>query len=405
MAVFNFQTVKSTAPYGFKRVVSSTMTPNFLGLEIGTDLLPISQGGSGAGAYFNFGTRGLKTSFAPVSGDDLVNLTALNNAISELGTGVEWQDSVLSRLATPPGSPVSGDRHLIIATATGVWAGKEDQIAEWSGSAWTYTTPSTGMAILVDDEPTKLWIFGTTTWGSKSFESTTASGYLSKVGDDIRLSNLTSGRIFLGNSSNEAVDVAISGDVLLSNTGVATIQTNAVTTTKINDSAVTSSKIGTGAVGSGHIASQAVTKEKIAADVAGEGLRQAANGSLERNDDLSATNSTGGVIAAKAVVILSAGGTLTVASKATAPERGVYAMAVAAINDTEAGLVKFRTGSVFKNFATGTLTPGREYYLGATGNIDLPENLTFAAGDKVVVIGKAVNSNDLELIGDTKYEY
>lgn len=54
---------------------------------------------------------------------------------------------------------------------------------------------------------------------------------------------LASTHIFVGNGSNVATDVAMSGDIGLSNTGVSTIQPNAVTTGKINNSAVTYAKM------------------------------------------------------------------------------------------------------------------------------------------------------------------
>lgn len=54
--------------------------------------------------------------------------------------------SVLSRLATPPGAPSDGDRHLVIATATGAWTGLEDDLAEWNGAlgSWLQHTPREG---------------------------------------------------------------------------------------------------------------------------------------------------------------------------------------------------------------------------------------------------------------------
>lgn len=73
--------------------------------------------------------------------------------------------------------------------------------------------------------------------------------------------SLTSAQIFVGNASNVATAQAVSGDASLSNAGVLTIENNAVTTAKI--------------------ANDAVDKDKIAADVAGSGLAQNVDGSLE----------------------------------------------------------------------------------------------------------------------------
>lgn len=50
---------------------------------------------------------------------------------------------VLDRDTTPPLLPSDGDSYLIIATATGLWAGHEGEIATWddSGSVWTFYAP------------------------------------------------------------------------------------------------------------------------------------------------------------------------------------------------------------------------------------------------------------------------
>jgi hypothetical protein len=75
--------------------------------------------------------------------------------------------------------------------------------------------------------------------------------------------SLTSAQIFVGNASNVATAQALSGDVTMTNAAVVTIENSAVTTAKI--------------------ANDAVDKDKIAADVAGSGLAQNVDGSLELN--------------------------------------------------------------------------------------------------------------------------
>jgi hypothetical protein len=54
---------------------------------------------------------------------------------------------------------------------------------------------------------------------------------------------LADGSIFVGNASNEATGVTLSGDVTISNTGVATISDNAVSTSNITDANITNSKL------------------------------------------------------------------------------------------------------------------------------------------------------------------
>ena len=60
--------------------------------------------------------------------------------------------SVLDRLATPPGSPSNGDTYLVIATATGDWAGQEDYLAVYTAQGWAFIAPRVGWLIYVEDE-------------------------------------------------------------------------------------------------------------------------------------------------------------------------------------------------------------------------------------------------------------
>jgi hypothetical protein len=57
---------------------------------------------------------------------------------------------VEAELATaPPGLTLADDGHcwLIAAAATGPWAGKDKQIARWTGGSWRYLMPVEGMII------------------------------------------------------------------------------------------------------------------------------------------------------------------------------------------------------------------------------------------------------------------
>ncbi|GAI13398.1 unnamed protein product, partial [marine sediment metagenome] len=72
--------------------------------------------------------------------------------------GLDWQQSVLGELDTPPGTPAEGDRYLVIATAADAWVGHEDDIAEWNGTSWDFTTPNTGFAVWIEDTTVqKVW--------------------------------------------------------------------------------------------------------------------------------------------------------------------------------------------------------------------------------------------------------
>ena len=91
----------------------------------------------------------------PLSGPDQTTLNGLVSA----HTGVEQQDldgptapNVLDKdLTTPPGSPSTGDRYIVAASATGAWSGRDDEIAEWDGSQWVFRVPQ-NCSCYVEDE-------------------------------------------------------------------------------------------------------------------------------------------------------------------------------------------------------------------------------------------------------------
>lgn len=80
------------------------------------------------------------------------NQTLSNETFHQLNQLV--QAAVVDRATTPPGSPADEALYLIIATATGAWAGKENQLAYWltSTNAWQYVLPREGMIVHVNDE-------------------------------------------------------------------------------------------------------------------------------------------------------------------------------------------------------------------------------------------------------------
>jgi len=71
----------------------------------------------------------------------------------DLFPGRAWQSDAVDRdLTAPPGTPATGARYIIAAVATGAWAGKEEQIATYTGSTWTYETPAADWLVWVTDE-------------------------------------------------------------------------------------------------------------------------------------------------------------------------------------------------------------------------------------------------------------
>ncbi|MEX0971534.1 MAG: DUF2793 domain-containing protein [Paracoccaceae bacterium] len=78
--------------------------------------------------------------------------------------------SITSQLDTPPGSPSEGDRHLVIATATGDWAGWEGSIATFIAGAWLRVQPATGWRCW-DDAGKVLLVYTGAAWQALASEA------------------------------------------------------------------------------------------------------------------------------------------------------------------------------------------------------------------------------------------
>lgn len=66
-----------------------------------------------------------------------------NEALRLLDTLVQMRVASFGA-TTPPASPAAGDCHALGTGATGAWAGHDDQIATWDGTAWTFLAPLPG---------------------------------------------------------------------------------------------------------------------------------------------------------------------------------------------------------------------------------------------------------------------
>ncbi len=109
-------------------------------------------------------TRHRQINDTVTGGTSLWSSQKINTEISNAVRGLDWQDSVGSRaLASPPAAPAAGYRWIIPAGATGAWAGKTNQIAHWSGTAWGYYEPKLGWSVYIHDE-NKNYVFNGTAW-------------------------------------------------------------------------------------------------------------------------------------------------------------------------------------------------------------------------------------------------
>ena len=75
-------------------------------------------------------------------------------------------------LTAPPGSPTVGDRYIVGSSATGAWAGEDDNIAAYQNGAWEFYTPKDGWVAFVKDESLDYQYDGSS-WAQKQSASTT----------------------------------------------------------------------------------------------------------------------------------------------------------------------------------------------------------------------------------------
>ncbi|MHA1731304.1 MAG: DUF2793 domain-containing protein [Promethearchaeota archaeon] len=85
-----------------------------------------------------------------------------------------YQTAVLDNLTAPPGSPSTGDRYMVGSGATGAWAGHDNDLAEWKGGSWTFSTPTKVWAVYMNDESTYYGWDGS--WKTHAWLGTTHEG-------------------------------------------------------------------------------------------------------------------------------------------------------------------------------------------------------------------------------------
>ena len=122
---------------------------------------------------------------SPIDGQDPTASTELTTKsyVDGVAQGLEYKESVLDELNTPPSSPADGDRYLVDDSPSGDWSGHPNEIAEYDGSSssWTFTVPDEGWSIFVEDVDVLL-VYNGTDW--VQFGSTLDHGVLQGLADD-----------------------------------------------------------------------------------------------------------------------------------------------------------------------------------------------------------------------------
>lgn len=150
------------------------------------------------------------------SGTATTDLWSANKIQAAIDQGFDaslYENPVIDRdLTAPPGSPSSGDRYIVAATATGDWASHENDIAEYNGSSWDFETPVEGSTCWVNDENVRITFNGTTWVTASAGGDMNASTY-----DPTAVSEQLVGLTATQSLTNKTVN-----GVVLSNGGAAT---------------------------------------------------------------------------------------------------------------------------------------------------------------------------------------
>ncbi len=96
---------------------------------------------------------------------------SINQTVSLLDALV--QSSVDASLSSPPLNPEDGSTYRVLANASDIWAGKDDQLAVQLGGAWHFVAPKAGLRLF--DRQAGTLLHYDSTWKSAN-EPALASG-------------------------------------------------------------------------------------------------------------------------------------------------------------------------------------------------------------------------------------
>ena len=147
----------------------------------------------------------------PVDVKDALDKLAASAAV------LAWQDPVEDKDVTDPSTltPSVGERWIVAVGGVGLWAGKDNDIAEWDGVQWDFITPTEGFACEILDED-QYYAFTGTAWVTLPDFLRVVSGPASATDHAISRYDGTTGLKIQDSSKNTIDDTGkekISGDV------------------------------------------------------------------------------------------------------------------------------------------------------------------------------------------------
>lgn len=287
----------------------------------------------------------------------------------------KWQDSTETARLSPSKNYLSAKRNL----------SRKRNVDESFGM----TFAGGGGSGTATGTPNRAASFGTDGVLAASPVTSTQLGYLAGVSSDLQtqinsLSSpaLTSGHVYVGNASNIATDVAMSGDVTISNTGATTISASAITDAKVSSSAaIARGKIATGSAN--HVvintAGGALTSEAQLAPARGgtgqdlsasSGVLKVATGTVSATTIVNAdVDAAAGIVDTKLATISTAGKVSNSATTATSSNTNSAIVARDGSGNFSAGTITATlTGTASGNIANTVMTTsGDTLYGGSSG--------------------------------------
>lgn len=128
-------------------------------------------------------------------------------AINDAVNGLSWQPSVKEATSTPPAVPVAGDRYLVYGTGIDEFAGHDNAIAYFNGSAWSFAVPADSWAVFANDTDTAYVYTGTEWVEFASAVAYTAGNGIQLVGKTIAVKPTTSSSALTADTNGLKVNV------------------------------------------------------------------------------------------------------------------------------------------------------------------------------------------------------
>lgn len=360
MAVFNFLHVDATGKT--TRKPSSGMTLDLSSVRIGANNQEISEVSAG---ILTLGAAVLRSSTAPTNDHDLVNKAYVESVAAY---GIKWKNMVLA--ATTGNITLSGPQ-----TIDGV-------------------SPSPGDRILVKDQ----------TLPEENGVYVVAAGAWSRATDLDAAAEIYHSGVFVEQGTANA-DTAW----IVANDTQPVLGTDAISYVKFNSSVYAA---GDGLTLTGNsFATKLDTSESSGfgtlrfdsiLDAASAGM-----GASAIHVRFSILRAPGGAFSAYRAVYVDAAGKVQAASKNTAnlDEKavGIVTDAATAEDDPMAVEVYMRRGAIIDGFSG--LTPGKEYFINSSGTLALFGDITWANGDFVYSVGRALTATHIVYDPQFKFIY